>query len=227
MRRFERPSIVKASLDVSGKRLWAHVAAPTMTQAADQVEARLRRGLEILAARRAARYHDTGLAEPGRWRHGYLPTERPSFFPRPPEDRRTMRRSTFGIGPMTPEEAVVEMKLLHHDFLLFTDAATGAESVVYRRPDNTHGLITAGDRAERSKPSVDWITVDPAPAPSLTTAEAIERLDLSEDPFVFFLDVERGRGSIVHRCYDGHYGLIEPHDESHTLTAGVRGAASA
>jgi hypothetical protein len=137
-----------------------------------------------------------------------------------------MRRSTFGIGPLTPEEAVVEMELLHHDFLLFTDAATGAESVVYRRPGNTHGLIAAGDQAERSKPSVDWITVDPAPAPSLTTAEAIERLDLSEDPFVFFLDVERGRGSIVYRRYDGHYGLIEPQGESDTIAAGVRGAAS-
>jgi ribosome-associated translation inhibitor RaiA len=218
----ERASIVKASLDVSGKRLRAHVAAPTMTQAADEVEARLRRGLEVLAERWEARHHDTGRPAPGEWRHGYLHTERPRFFPRPPEDRRIMRRATFGIGPMTPEEAVVEMELLHHDFLLFTDSATGVECVVYRRPGNTHGLIVAGEPAERFQPSVDWITVDHTPAQRLTTTAAIERLDLSEDPFVFFVDVERKRGSIVYRRYDGHYGLIEPRDESDAIAAGSR-----
>jgi ribosome-associated translation inhibitor RaiA len=220
----ERPSIVKASLDVSGKRLRAHVAAPTMTQAADEVEARLRRGLEILAERWESRHHDTGRPAPGEWRHGYLPAERQHFFPRPPEDRRILRRATFGTGPMTPEEAVVEMELLHHDFLLFTDSASGAECVVYRRAGDTHRLIVAGDPAERFKPSVDWIGVDQAPAPCLTTAAAIERLDLSEDRFVFYIDVERNRGSIVYRRHDGHYGLIEPRDESDAIAAGGRDA---
>ena len=220
----ERASIIKASLDVSGKRLRAHVAAPTMTQAADEVEARLRRGLEILAERWEARHHDTGRPAPGEWRHGYLPTERPRFFPRASEDRRIMRSATFGIGPMTPEEAVVETELLHHDFLLFTDSATGADCVVYRRPGNTHGLIVAGDPAERFQPSVDWITVDHASAPRLTTGAAIERLDLSGDPFVFFVDVERNRGSIVYHRYDGHYGLIEPRDESDAIAVGGRNA---
>jgi CBS domain-containing protein/ribosome-associated translation inhibitor RaiA len=212
----ERGSVVKASLDVSGRRLRAHVAAPTMAQAADEVEARLRRGLEILAERREARYHDTGRAEAGEWRHGDLPTARPDFFPRPPEERQIMRRATFGIAPMTPEEAVVEMELLHHGFLLFIDSATGVESVVYRRPGDVHGLIVAGTPTERFQPSVDWITVDQAPAPRLTTPAAIERLDLSEDPFVFFVDAERNRGSVVYRRYDGHYGLIEPRDEGGT-----------
>jgi ribosome-associated translation inhibitor RaiA len=215
----ERASIVKASLDVSGKRLRAHVAAPTMTQAADEAEARLRRGLEILAERWEARHHDTGRPAPGEWHHGDLPTDRPRFFPRASEDRRIMHRQTFGIGPMTPEEAVVEMELLHDDFLLFTHSATGVDCVVYRRPDTTHGLIVAGDPAERFQPSVDWITVDHAPAPRLTTAAAIERLDLSEDPFVFFVDVARNRGSIVYRRYDGHYGLIEPRDDSDAIAA--------
>lgn len=130
----ERPSIAKASLDVSGKRLRTHVAAPTMTQAADQVEARLQRGLKVLAERREARSHDTGVPKPGRWRESDLPTARPSFFPRPVDDREIVRRVTFGLGAITPEEAAVELELLDHDFLLFTDSANGAESVIYRRP---------------------------------------------------------------------------------------------
>ena len=222
----ERPSIAKASLDVSGKRLRTHVAAPTMTQAADQVEARLQRGLKVLAERREARSHDTGVPKPGRWRESDLPTARPSFFPRPVDDREIVRRVTFGLGAITPEEAAVELELLDHDFLLFTDSANGAESVIYRRPDDTYGVIPAGTGTGRTTPYVDWITVDPTPAPTLTIAEALERLDVGQDPFVFFLDASRGRGSIVYRRYDGHYGLIEPRNESDSNTTGVRDATT-
>jgi ribosome-associated translation inhibitor RaiA len=208
-----RPSIAKASLDISGRRLRAHVAAPTMTQAADMLEARLRRGLEILAERRESRYHETGIPQPGHWRHGDVRAQRPDFFPRPPEERRLMRRSTFGIGPFSPEEAVAEMELLHHDFLLFIEAVSGGDCLVYRRLDGSLGLVVTDGDGPQPEPYFDWITVDPAPAPVLTLDEALERLDLSNDRFVYFVDPARGRGAVVYRRYDGHYGLVEPQNE--------------
>jgi len=43
--------------------------------------------------------------------------------------------------PMTVEEAVMQMNLLHKDFLVFTDAGSGEINVLYRRKDGNFGLI--------------------------------------------------------------------------------------
>ena len=60
------------------------------------------------------------------------------------EQRRTpvvIRTKTFSIKPMSVEEAVMQMDLLHKDFLIFTDATTETINVVYRRKDGDYGLI--------------------------------------------------------------------------------------
>lgn len=43
--------------------------------------------------------------------------------------------------PMLVDEAVMQMDLLHKDFLVFTDAVSGDISVIYRRKDGNFGLI--------------------------------------------------------------------------------------
>jgi putative sigma-54 modulation protein len=43
--------------------------------------------------------------------------------------------------PMSVDEAVMQMDLLHKDFLVFTDAVSGEINVVYRRKDGNFGLI--------------------------------------------------------------------------------------
>lgn len=43
--------------------------------------------------------------------------------------------------PMSVDEAVMQMDLLHKDFLVFTDAVSGEISVIYRRKDGNFGLI--------------------------------------------------------------------------------------
>jgi putative sigma-54 modulation protein len=45
------------------------------------------------------------------------------------------------VKPMSVDEAVMQLKLLKNDFLLFTNAATDALSVIYRRKDGNYGLI--------------------------------------------------------------------------------------
>ena len=45
------------------------------------------------------------------------------------------------VRPMSVEEAVMQMDLLHKDFLVFTDAGTENINVVYRRKDGNYGLI--------------------------------------------------------------------------------------
>lgn len=47
----------------------------------------------------------------------------------------------FPIKPMDPEEAVMQMNLVGHDFFVFTNARTERVNVVYRRKDGDYGLI--------------------------------------------------------------------------------------
>lgn len=49
----------------------------------------------------------------------------------------------FDISPMSPEEAILQMNLLGHNFFMFFNSETDGMSVVYRRDDNKYGLIDA------------------------------------------------------------------------------------
>ncbi|MBA1393213.1 ribosome-associated translation inhibitor RaiA, partial [Lactobacillus sp. XV13L] len=52
-----------------------------------------------------------------------------------------VRNKHIGLKPMSPEEAVLQMNMLEHDFFVFQDAETDGTSIVYRRNDGRYGLI--------------------------------------------------------------------------------------
>ena len=52
-----------------------------------------------------------------------------------------IRTKRFGIKPMYPEDACVQMELLGHTFYVFCNAETDEVNVVYKRKDGTYGLI--------------------------------------------------------------------------------------
>jgi len=54
---------------------------------------------------------------------------------------RIVRTKRFGIKPMFPEDACVQMELLGHSFFVFSNAETDEVNVVYKRKDGTYGLI--------------------------------------------------------------------------------------
>jgi len=54
---------------------------------------------------------------------------------------KIVRTKRFTLNPMTPEEAVLQMDLLGHDFFVFMDGDTGDTNVVYKRKDKNYGLI--------------------------------------------------------------------------------------
>jgi putative sigma-54 modulation protein len=58
-------------------------------------------------------------------------------------DLQIVKTKRFPIKPMTPEEAVLQMELLGHDFYFFTNAENQQAAVVYRRNDGAVGLIEA------------------------------------------------------------------------------------
>ena len=57
------------------------------------------------------------------------------------EDGKIIRTKRFGIKPMYPEDACVQMELLGHNFFVFRNAETDEVNVVYKRKGNTYGLI--------------------------------------------------------------------------------------
>jgi putative sigma-54 modulation protein len=52
-----------------------------------------------------------------------------------------VKTKQFAIKPMTPEEAVLQLELVGHDFFVFQNADTNDVNVVYRRRDGNYGLI--------------------------------------------------------------------------------------
>ena len=52
-----------------------------------------------------------------------------------------IRVKSFSFKPMSPEEAILQMNLLGHEFFVFENEATGKTNVVYKRDDNKYGLI--------------------------------------------------------------------------------------
>ena len=57
------------------------------------------------------------------------------------DEIRIIRTKRFGMKPMYPEDACVQMELLGHDFFVFLNAETEEVNVVYKRKGNTYGLI--------------------------------------------------------------------------------------
>jgi putative sigma-54 modulation protein len=61
------------------------------------------------------------------------------------EAPRIVKSKRFEMKPMSPEDAALQMDLLHHDFFVFRSSESGSLNVVYRRRDGNYGLIAPED----------------------------------------------------------------------------------
>ena len=52
-----------------------------------------------------------------------------------------VKTKQFAVKPMGPEEAVLQLELIGHDFFVFLNADTNDVNVLYRRRDGNYGLI--------------------------------------------------------------------------------------
>jgi putative sigma-54 modulation protein len=87
--------------------------------------------------RQARRYRDKRRRGPGR--------VAPQLDSRPviqdSEELGIVKTKQFPVKPMSPEEAVLQLELVGHDFFVFQNAETNDVNVVYRRRDGNYGLI--------------------------------------------------------------------------------------
>lgn len=63
--------------------------------------------------------------------------------PIPEEDEElfAIREKTFVMKPMSPEEAILQMNLIGHEFYMFLNSETGTDAVVYKRHNGGYGMI--------------------------------------------------------------------------------------
>jgi ribosome-associated translation inhibitor RaiA len=205
-----RPVVAQATVDVNGRTVRARATGTTGLEAVDLLHDRLRRRLERDRSRSGGHWEDRrGGAEPGRWRHGAPSTDQPPQTSRPAGEREIVRHASVTPEPGSVDQAVFDMDAMGYRFHLFTEEGSGQDSVVYRVPVG-YRLAQVQPRPDQLAPHVTPLTVSAQPAPVLSVTEAAERLEQWDRSFLFFLDGDRGRGAVLYRRYDGHYGLISP-----------------
>ncbi len=207
----KRRVVAQANLDLDGRLVRAQADGGTANEAIDRLEARLRQRLERVAEHWEARRGGRPVDGPHQWRHESEPTHRPTYFPRPVEERRIVRRKSFTPAPCSVDGAALEMELLDYDFHMFTEIGTGAVGVLYRGGTTGYRLaLVMPTAADQLAPFELPLTISSAPAPCITAEQAVERLGMLGLPFLFFIDAAQGRASVLYHRYDGHYGLITP-----------------
>jgi ribosome-associated translation inhibitor RaiA len=180
----KRPYVADADLRFDGRVLAAHAAGPTPADAAEEVAERLRRQIRRVVGAQVAQRNEP---QPD-GRH------RPEPRLKPPEQRRIVERLTYPERPKTTEEAAAELLDRDLEFLAFRSADTGEDVVVYRRDDGTVETIRPPGRY---------------PGP-IKLDDARADMDELNDRFLFFVDIEDGRGKVLYLRHDGDYGLVEP-----------------
>ncbi|MBR2353356.1 MAG: ribosome-associated translation inhibitor RaiA [Clostridia bacterium] len=98
-----------------------------LDRAIDNIERQIRKNKTRLIKRLRSGAFDQGMFETGEEIE-----EDPEF---------TIRRKSFTLKPMSVEEAIMQMNLVEHEFFVFRNDKDEKISVVYKRHDNTYGLI--------------------------------------------------------------------------------------
>ncbi len=121
--------IAEATVWTQGPVLRARESATDMRASIDQLVDKL--------TRQVKRYSDK---RKRRQRPGLGAAEAALALSADDEDS-IVKTKQFSVSPMAPEEAVLQLELVGHDFFVFQSADSGDVNVVYRRRDGRYGLI--------------------------------------------------------------------------------------
>jgi putative sigma-54 modulation protein len=125
--------VAEATIWTKGPVLRAREASSDMRASIDQLVEKLER--------QVTRYRKQGRARRRRAARANGPT--PETTPVVPGEAEPVivKTKQFAVNPMSPEEAVLQLELIGHDFFVFRNADSGDVNVVYRRRDGNYGLI--------------------------------------------------------------------------------------
>ncbi len=122
---------IEITISASGTLFRSEVGAESFRDALDAAVSNIERQI---------RKNKTRLAR--RLREGvFIPPAPDEFDDIAADEEEIIRTKTYSTKPMSPEEAILQMNLLGHQFFVFTDDQSGAVCVVYTRRDGAYGLI--------------------------------------------------------------------------------------
>jgi ribosome hibernation promoting factor len=121
--------VAEATIWTKGPTLRAREASADMRASIDQLVDKLERQVTRYRQKRRRRTRDDGS------------NVRPIPVRADEEEATLVKTKQFPVKPMTPEEAVLQLELVGHDFFVFQNSESGEVNVVYRRRDGNFGLI--------------------------------------------------------------------------------------
>lgn len=122
---------IEVTIPVKGNIIRSEQVSNDMYVSIDLVEEVIERQLRKYKNKIADKQQEAGNFQKEYLEHDYLEDE----------DIQIFRTKKFGMKPMYPEDACVQMELLGHTFFVFRNAETDEVNVVYKRKNNTYGLI--------------------------------------------------------------------------------------
>lgn len=122
---------IEVTIPVKGNIIRSEQVSNDMYVSIDLVEEVIERQLRKYKNKIADKQQEAGNFQKEYLEHDYLEDE----------DIQIIRTKKFGMKPMYPEDACVQMELLGHTFFVFRNAETDEVNVVYKRKGNTFGLI--------------------------------------------------------------------------------------
>ena len=122
---------IEVTIPVKGGMVRSEQESSDMYVSIDLVEEVIERQLRKYKNKIADKQQEAGNFQKEYLEHDYLEDE----------DIQIIRTKKFGMKPMYPEDACVQMELLGHTFFVFRNAETDEVNVVYKRKNNTYGLI--------------------------------------------------------------------------------------
>lgn len=132
---------IEVTIPVKGNIIRSEQTSDDMYVSIDLVEEIIERQLRKYKNKLVARNqgHPTSYASAGNsFRKEFFESEEEAVED---DEIKIVRTKKFGIKPMFPEDACIQMELLGHNFFVFSNAETDEVNVVYKRKDGSFGLI--------------------------------------------------------------------------------------
>lgn len=123
---------IEVTIPVKGTIIRSEQVSDDMYVSIDLVEEVIERQLRKYKNKLIDKHQEGGSFQPD-----FMEAE----LPDDEDEIKIIRTKRFGMKPMFPEDACVQMELLGHSFFVFRNAETDEVNVVYKRKNGTYGLI--------------------------------------------------------------------------------------
>jgi ribosome hibernation promoting factor len=126
--------VAEATIWTRGPVLRAREASGDMHASIDQLVEKLERQVTRYRTRGRSRRRRAARA------NGPSPDTAPVVLDEEAESA-IVKTKTFAVNSLSPQDAVLQLELVGHDFFVFRNDDSGEVNVVYRRRDGQYGLI--------------------------------------------------------------------------------------